>query len=337
MKKHYAIFLFSVLLSFTLNAQPTLTALNSIHSPGDASTNYLADTTGITPGSAGASQTWNFSGLVVGGTSSTVNWVSPSGTPNFADFSTATQSSVDAGNAYSYYQLTGSDYYIIGFADTSIVDVYSDPTKFLTFPFAYNSSIADNCASSYQYMSYTFNMSGNTTTLADGYGTLILPTRSYNALRVKYTVNSVTTSMGFSQTVAQTSYFWFDGVHKDPLMNITNIETTVFSSTTKTKTVSVSSAVAGIPEIKTSTPEQSDIYPNPAGETIYLHYSLDQRTDIGFSIYNLLGEEIVNYPIQSHLPAIYTENFDVHAFAPGLYVLKISKDGTVNQQQFIVQ
>ena len=89
--KHFFTLLFFILLAglIRVSAQPTLTAANSQPQAGDIIGSQYAYTTGVTIGSTGANQVWDYSGLTDSAAISVIHFMSPSGTPYAATFPAA--------------------------------------------------------------------------------------------------------------------------------------------------------------------------------------------------------------------------------------------------------
>lgn len=170
------------------------------------------DTTGVTPGNAGANQTWDFSSLVPL-SDTLIQWiVPPSSVPNGDLFPDANLVEKDSEGRLVFVNKTDSESYGVGFddmTDTYPPLVYSDPMLFMKRPITYGTTFTDT---------FVFQGSPGTgiiTVEADGYGTLILPNGIYNnVLRVKFTE----THPYFTATI----YTWFDGTHTSALLKITN-------------------------------------------------------------------------------------------------------------------
>ena len=324
-----------IILNFAAFSQPVLTVSNSVFNFGETSTSYLADTTGVQQGASGAGQTWNFSNLSIGTSSTTTNYVDPSGTPYSSNFPASTLAAL-SGNDYTYYQLSGNDYLLIGLANSSLIMVYSDPTKFLNFPFSYNSNITDNCASTYTISSITYNMTGTTTTTADGYGNLVLPSGTYNTLRIKFVQNATSTSTSVTMTTNTISYFWYDGVHKNALLNITYTENTVMGTTTKNKVVSVLADVAALNDFNTDD-VNLNIFPNPAKDAANIIYSLDEKSDVSFSVYNSTGQNVLSFPERKLQAGNYTESINVNGLPKGIYSVIMNVNGIPYRNKLCIQ
>jgi hypothetical protein len=167
----------------TLQAQPTLTGAQ-MGGVGTTVTTQAADTTGVTPGPGGAGVTWDFSGLVDDGSSATSTVLSPGSTPYAANFPTANYASQGVSGNYGYFLVNQTTVEMHGMQGPATYLIYSNPERLMKFPFSFSDVSADVFFAT-GLTSDTYDRFGTNTLAADGYGTLILPTGTYNnVLRV---------------------------------------------------------------------------------------------------------------------------------------------------------
>jgi hypothetical protein len=166
-------------------AQTTITASNTFPAVGYTDTFRVA--AGSNVGPSGNGVTWDFSSMTaaVGGTFSVVT---PSSTPYSSTFPSATHAlqlniASAPGPAFEYYRLDGSGWNILAstYSAASPGSNYTANEKLrIPFPFSLGNSRTD-----------TFQKTGSGpdayTITYDGFGTLMLPGRSYNnVVRMKY-------------------------------------------------------------------------------------------------------------------------------------------------------
>lgn len=180
------------LFSTLLPAQPVLLA--SDHTPQELDTairrHYLPSA--LLPGAAGAGVYWDFSLLQPDVRVDTAEYeYYPSSLYPYHDWQLRRFS--EPTNPYDYYLHTGDS---IAFAGhyynypIGIVAEYSDPELLLHFPVHYGDQVSDSFAGFYNYSGYNNNyppnyaftnltgnvaISGSSTSIADAYGTLVLP------------------------------------------------------------------------------------------------------------------------------------------------------------------
>jgi hypothetical protein len=332
MKKHF--YLISLFILFIIKAYgqvAILTFANNGPVPGDVFTSFNADTTGVINGSPGANQSWNYSGLIIDTSKTVKNYVTSSSTPYVASFPDATVVFMN-NPSYSYLKVNSSEYTILGLASPLGIMIYSDPETIFTYPFSYGQSITDSLKGSYQITGTAnyFYRSGTRNTTADGYGTLILPSGTYtNMLRTK-TIQDYKDSLSSTGTVTHVynvGYAWYDGTHKNSSLFIYDVTNTTGGNVSKSRFVTVSSAVSNIAEI-TSLHDNFSIYPNPAND--YLQIQSPQN--ISFELMNIQGQLISD--IKS---AGTTTNVDLSKLAAGIYFIKAMYESGSIVKKFIKQ
>ena len=330
MKKQIVTYLLLLATVGAFPQGPTLTSANSAPQPGDSFTRYNADTTGIVPGNPGAGQTWNFSNLVLNSTNFVLNYVDPFTTPYAALFPDATVSYAND-PMYGYYKVTFSEYEILGMSYTLNSWIYSDPEVMCTYPFSYGSNLVDNLYATSFYLGINHYRIGTRTTIADGYGTLILPSGTYNnLLRLKVIQNYSDSSSTNVIHIYGVTYSWCDGVNKSPSLTISTLSNTTGSSTTTIKMVNISSVVNGIADNKT--PQKAvTLYPNPATDKVTITLSDAWPTDESMiSIYNTGGLLLIQQPI--HEKSI---ELDISTLSRGSYIIKVTGNENITLYKLI--
>ncbi len=240
MKKVISQIIFLLVFSCNLNAQITITE-SDVPMIGDVQAAIEADVTpGISIGSPGANQTYDFSGLI--GIDTTISeFISPTGTPGENSFPTATLA-VESGGDISYLEINSTATLFLGVSvDTSgmgdYFDLVYDPSiKFIELPTTYGTSYMDESG---------FSITADGSDLGfdsiriisrevknvnfDGYGTVITPLGSFDGLREEAITTSYDTSQaylfGIWQTLLtdmsiDTSYNWYSKDSKGILVSV---------------------------------------------------------------------------------------------------------------------
>jgi len=308
----------SLLFLVARSQGPTLTFSNLAPVPGDVSTSYNADTAGVSPGSAGAGQNWNFSGLNVLTTQTIFIYVQPSSTPYFASFPSATVA-FTTGNLYSYIIAGPSEYSIIGISSSMYTMNYTDPEVLYSFPFSFGNNFTDSLAGSYLLSGNNYVRKGTRTVTADGWGTLILPSGTYNnTLRVKCIQDFIDSSaMGVSH-IYNTTYLWYDGIHKTPVLNILKSTVTRNGTHNYGNSVMVSAGASGIAD-NFSTATLVNVSPNPANDII--HVRMNMSALFKMEILTLDGKVIFCKTFFSD-----KETTDVSQLQEGIYLIRITSE-----------
>ena len=323
MKRIYT-FYFVVCMLFTLPciAQPVLTVTNWAPAPGEIYTSFSADTAGITEGIAGANKTWDFSNLVINTTPVTIQYMAPSATPYDLLFPEATVSGFD-GMHYNYYKTNTTEYTLLGTGCTSYIINYSDQQKYCQFPFSYPDSFTDNLA--YSYVSgVEFTDTGSATTTADAWGKLILPSGTFNnVLRLKC-LQVINDSSSYGPMIYTTeSYWWTDGIHKNPLLSIVYFSMVMEGSTDYSKSVYVSSETSEIENFNEDN-FSIGIAPNPASQRVAINFNFREPLNCDIKLLDATGRMVKLYNNCHFETGRNQKEIDVSDLKEGIYLLRVS-------------
>jgi hypothetical protein len=314
-----------------VSAQPTLTASGITPVVGD---NIIMNTANyVNPGSAGANQTWNLSGMTATG-SATYTGVTPASTPNGASFSASTVA-FGSGNSYTYYKGTSSAWQYYGADNGTLAMVYSNPEDFLHFPFTFNNTFTDAWATSFTN-TYTFYRTGSTTATADGYGTLTTPDGTFTGVtRVHfvqtYQDSANIMSMPYIITYQNDEYMWYLNGNHYPIATVYTLTTSVSNPVTGG---SYTSNVVGVHENSSLT--SLSFAPNPANDQVQFTFGLGNAQQVRIDMFNTAGQ-LVGAPVSASGNA--GENvirMDVAALPEGIYFATINLDGVPASTEKIV-
>src|SRR5258708_2319670 len=145
MKKNLQLLAFIFILVASLNsfAQPTITATGLNAVIGDQFTSNTA--AWMSPGNAGANQTWDLSTLVAG-TTTTVTAVATAATPYATSFPNANLATYDGNTTYGYYKTSSTSWQNMGavvYTTATTIIPYYDTEDLFHYPFTYNSTFTD--------------------------------------------------------------------------------------------------------------------------------------------------------------------------------------------------
>jgi hypothetical protein len=337
MKKHLLRISIAVAGITGMIAQPTLTQAFA-YTPGHITSGYGVDSVGVLPGNSGANQTWNFTGIQVGSfTSNTV--LNPASTPYFSDFPTATAAFSMGNGKYQYYKVNSTSTQLLGQKDANQAQVYQNTQTVINYPFTYNTNNTDVMLCNYSAGLMVYR-TGSSSTTGDAYGTLQLPSSTFNnVLRVHY-VYEYKDSMDFGG-VSQVTYFkvneyhWFNSTDVDPLFSILYVSTGVPGNMTDIKLVSVSSSAVGI-----ETPQNSlqfGLFPNPASTEANLQFDSKSESQVKYEIFNLAGQKVKQGDFGSLSAGNKTEKLNVADLSSGIYFLTLDIGGVLSKQKLIIE
>ncbi len=208
-----------------LSAQPSINSAQD-YTIGSVFKYYSCNPTAT--GSSGANQTWNFSFLSVidSSTSSIIQQTAP------FTFFTANIVKKNSDSTFQYFYQTATDNFYLGYIDSSSssnggVFTFNNIYLYAERPLTMSTFIISSNEDTGTSMGYlNIYNGGNDTTVADAYGTLILPNGTYtNTIRIKSIESGGTTQsiggqlVGHEQYV-EVTYSWYDNNHESPLLVI---------------------------------------------------------------------------------------------------------------------
>ncbi len=304
-------------------AQHTLTAAFN-PTIGDIESYIGLDTAGLSLGSSGASQTWNYTGISTGtNTPGSYTYVPMSSVTNNSLYPAGTIARRIGIGGYDYiYNITSSKVEYLGFAQptASNCQVYSDPAIFYSLPFTYGSSSSDT----YSYTSGMGSYAGTIIATGDGTGTLQLPSGIYsNILKIIVFYNQ-------PGNFTSVEHRFYSALSKFPLLTINS--DTVGASIYKSGKINVLVATS----IKRLEYQSAfSIFPNPITNGELFLKSEDGEPVKKIEITNVLGQMVYNRS-SDEMNETNAKKIDVSALQKGIYFLNISNSkGTISKKIII--
>jgi len=301
-------FLAVFIFAFSLNAQISLNSDDIIGSGKviELATDYTPDAS-VTPGLAGANQTWDFSALSVDDLE-TLLTMNPDWTPYsffFPNANLVMYSTEDS--VYMYMQNSTAALSMLGMYGTFLDSIempiiYTPPLILAEFPVQYQNH-KDSDASFSFFMpisgipsvdSAKFKMDVITTTDIDAWGTITIPLGSFEALRF-YTVEESTDSIWFKmggfwtfymmEKDISNTYSWWSN---DNATGYILVEFDYFAANDSVGEVTFlnSSPTNSIASKQTSS--LISIYPNPSDN--YINFDYDGGSDAKIEIFDITGK-----------------------------------------------
>lgn len=339
MKTNFTLLIF-ISFAFLLNAQPVIH--NDFVDPGDSfAIKYTNES--IDPGPAGADVTWDFSN--VQGNYIDFDWSAkdPSDSPFAELFENATVyfeippevASEVISESYIYYDNSGDQVSYLGSViitnaansqDTQFLLLTQDADIMFEYPVTFGDQFNDaiegtNTLSAGGQM-FTLERTGNTTTEADGYGTLITPLGIYeNVLRVKRTEVIEDRFPGVPQPTTQVweRYDWMSPDRKYILFHTEKVSVQGMpdSGTTYYTDADVISSIDNHADWNVDL----NIFPNPATEEFHISFA-NNHTFTELSVTDVTGRRLLHKKVNSNLVSI-----DVSDWETGVYMIHLSDNG----------
>lgn len=319
-----------------LAANAQLTQNNHAPAAGDVHNTFQCDSLGVSPGASGANATWNYSSIVTHSSVAKVYTVNPYSQAAYAPADVVKFSS-QTDNAY--YRSTSNDlkYYGGSIAVSTVVAtlIYSNPAIRGAYPMTLNTTSTTAISGTMNLtqplpVSATFN--GNSSIIADGTGTLMLPGGAQgtftNVMRTRssQTLNFTVTFPPTTGTLTQVIYEYYSIGTKAPLFSITS--STVVNAALGTVTGSVVNinqnyltptptvAPVGLNEQHASA-VVVNVFPNPASGIVTL--ATDNEQAANATIFDATGKQVDKLNFIDNKVKL-----DVSSYSNGLYIYKVT-------------
>ncbi|MBA2613783.1 MAG: T9SS type A sorting domain-containing protein [Bacteroidetes bacterium] len=322
MKKIY-LSLITALAAFSANAQLT----NANHSPvsGDVSSTWQCDSLAISPGASGANATWNF-GTIATHTSVVKNYTTTANT-NTAYPSTGVAVGSSPTNI-SYYTSNATDLKYWGgnitVGTNNATLVYTTAAEVAAYPMSLNTTSSAATAGNITLLTFNGTFTGNSTTLADGTGTLILPSGTYvNAMRVvtTQTINFAIPTALTNGTVTQKNWDYYNvGSTKEAWFSITTstivITGPAASSSTQTLVTRRNPSVVTGLNPTGFAPINVGVFPNPSSTTVNFITESTEAKQV--AVYDVTGKLVAKQNLTDGKLTL-----DVSSYTTGLYMYSV--------------
>ncbi|QQV02110.1 MULTISPECIES: T9SS type A sorting domain-containing protein [Chryseobacterium] len=320
MKKH----LLFMLSAGMFSAQTTIT--KAFHDPviGDVVNNVNVNGT-VNNSATGNNATFNNTGLTAG-TVSVSNYVAPTA----SEISTfpGTTIKMTGNGSTAYYKATASKLEITGLVtpDATLNFITNNGT-YISYPAAFGYSENDTAAGTFTSSSGSGNFTGTIVITADAAGTLLIGSKTYsNVLRIKSVQNLNLTIFGFPVgSVSNTSYAYYDNLHKFPLLNTTTAVVT-FQGNPQTTNVAQALSETFLSVSDVNLKEMMSIYPNPAKNFIRMKGDVPEGSVI--NIYSLEGKIVKTIRYKSG-------DIDISDLPLSSYFIEVSDSKKTEKTKFI--
>ena len=308
-------------------AQPTLVFSNSSPVDGDAFAKHTCGVSAFTMGSSGAFVTWNFSGLS-SITTDTVIYAGCTGSAFCDSFTNAYVGSINGGN-YQFFATDTNSFALAGVRITGGNIYYAAPRTKLFYPATFNAAV--NTAYSFYRSGYSTYGYGTDSIIADGYGTLVLPSGTYaNVLRV-HTISinidsNIVGGIPSVDTFRTDIYAWYTPGFHNPLLTMLYDFTTLTSAPELAQIFYYTQLpeYTGVADIKNGNSLQ--VFPNPATDELTIQLNANNAHPSTIAIFNVAGRTVL---IQEATAGRSDIRLDVSSLQSGMYFLRISSSENI--------
>jgi hypothetical protein len=311
-----------LLLSLPLFAQPVFSESN-LPSLGGIYRYVQADTTGVTAGPAGANVVWDFSSWNLINDTNTFYILPPAATPFGTTFGASDYAERTA-DEYKYFSHDASGLFLDGVSLPTIGAVKFDSAVTLaTFPFAFGDSVTDRVTAQFTYLIFTAYRRGTATSVADGYGTLILPNGTYtDVLRVRtIEMSTDSVSAALKNQSNSVSFSWYAPDWDYPVLTMLTFESSGFISASSRVVQFLSTTSTGLEE---DMGVGFRVYPNPASGLLRVEFEAGLASEAVLSVFDLAGKELR----REQLPAMAGKTvIGLEGLSPGVYLIRLEVNG----------
>lgn len=327
--KNFLLFSF-ISLGTAAMAQPVISAADLLPSTGTTqigdSVMYV-DVSGMT----GPNQSWDLSNVIPIGPSYTYSWVNPNSAPGASNFAGANAVlTVEIVSLFS--NISASKYedygYYIDVQGTEIIETFSNPSTRFGLPLTYNSSGSDTYASSTSFGGlFDITTSGSTNWNVVGYGSLTLPSGTFNNVLLVHVVDSSVDTQSFngiefSSNITDDVYLFYKAGYPLPLAVFESITTTDMTGSDTTQGGLVFSITIGTNDI--SDEAKISFSPNPTIDMLTVSFNNHQPTRL--DVVSLTGEVVKTMRVNE----LQNATIDVSNLSNGMYIIRaISEKGTI--------
>jgi hypothetical protein len=345
MKKIYVL-LSAMTISFGSYAQLSLTKAANEPVTGDFALTKGFDSTGVVPKNTGAGLNWNFSAF----SQNTVNAGSTYTTPG-----SVAQSSLYAGCTVveqatsgdkTFWKATATQFEMQGIYNSVAgieFNMTSNPVVTAVWPINFGYNMTDAGSGTVSALSNNGTINQTLTVVGSGTGTVVIPGNvTYtNILQTKSTTTliAVIPSLQYTINVVGTTYAYYSGTQKFPLVTVNYEKSTLTSpfgpTVSTTADISMNSLVitTGINEVNFDA--DFTMYPNPAKDNISVNLSNTNNNKGSVEIYNELGQ--VARRVELGNDATIKTTISVADLKPGVYFVKTNLGERTTTKKLIIQ
>lgn len=339
-KRFTLVCLLTQALFLSASAQTVITYAGQAMREGDVlSLKVISDT--IKAGASGANQVWDYSKAKT--------------TTDFVINYNANNSQVAIpGNAFacnennertSYFQITPQKKLYYGLSTSKVEIRFDEPITELAFPFAYQSEINGLMKGSYTEGGITSAIDGTYKTVADAWGTLILPNgvKLKNVLRVTSTRDYKHDVMGTPFHIVVTRYAFYVSNSRYAVLQIKEATMKCDCGCNSREYSAYYNpnvkAECAKPEEPESTVAQAKfeykVYPNPFEKDVRLDYTLKANASIKIVVLDLQGHEVKTVAEEQKTAGSYSQYLNIEGSHSQNYILQMKVNNAVYTEHLI--
>lgn len=323
--KKTLLFIFSAGL---FSAQTTITKTFNDPVIGDVVNNVLVNGA-VNNSSTGNNVIFNNSSLTAG-SPAVANYVAPT-TSEISTFPGTTIKMTGNGNT-ALYKSSTSKLEITGLVTSDVTLNFSTNNgTFIVYPMSFGQTENDIVGGTFTSVSagVSGTFTGTIVITADATGTLLIGSKTYNnVLRIKSVQNLNLFVSGIPVGSANnTSYAYYDSLHKFPLLSTTNATITAQGNPQTTDVAqALNETFLSVSDVAKK--DNIQIYPNPAKNFISVKGDVEKGSIV--NVYSLDGKLVKSLPYTS-------ENIDVSDLPVSSYFIEINKSKSSNWKSKLIK
>ena len=249
---------------------------------------------------------------------------------------------LDVTDPYLFYMNTNSNYKDVGFAVTfnsiPIPIKFDEPDILYDFPLNYGN--VDSSNSGFELGLADLGFAGidrKRVNTVDGWGTLITPYGTFDALRLKSHVFETDTiyidSIGFGTTIERDyiEYKWMGNNKGLPLLQVTEelgLVRVAYIDSIRNPTTTITEGDLSEFSI--------DVFPNPARNNATISVNGNQTGSVSLSVFNMTGLKVKDVYSGSLNPGKQNFKIDLSGIPEGIYLIRIETLDGVYSKKLII-
>jgi len=249
---------------------------------------------------------------------------------------------LDVTDPYLFYMNTNSNYKDVGFAVTfnsiPIPIKFDEPDILYDFPLNYGN--VDSSNSGFELGLANLGFAGidrKRVNTVDGWGTLITPYGTFDALRLKSHVFETDTiyidSIGFGTTIERDyiEYKWMGNNKGLPLLQVTEelgLVRVAYIDSIRNPTTTITEGDLSEFSI--------DVFPNPARNNATISVNGNQTGSVSLSVFNMAGLKVKDVYSGSLNPGKQNFKIDLSGIPEGIYLIRIETLDGVYSKKLII-
>jgi Secretion system C-terminal sorting domain len=249
------------------------------------------------------------------------------------------------------YKLSNDSVLLSGFTNPKAKVKYTHPELVLKYPFMYGDKAESSFSGEGIYCDrQKVKLVGNTVTIADASGVLITPDAdTLKVIRIYRRKTTMETGLD-SCTMLSETYTWYANGKRYPVIETDKTRTIKkgkeqayyeisyyfkeqneleLNSKKSSKTKSNFNSNLSLTE------ESFMIAPNPVKTEFYLEFSIPEKAEVSYKIYDTLGHERLCVPSRQIEPGVYHEVFNTSLYESGHYIMEIIIGNSVYKKKII--